>query len=109
MARRRGNGEGSISRRKTGLYIARYWVETPSGPKRKALYARTRQEAADGLAKVLADRAEGLVLDDDNVTVGRYLDSWLESCVRGSVREGTHDRYEIAVRVHIKPALGHLK
>jgi hypothetical protein len=30
MARRRGNGEGSITRhKKSGLYMARYWVETP--------------------------------------------------------------------------------
>ncbi len=37
---RRGNGEGSITRRKDGLYMARYTVETATGPKRKAVYAR---------------------------------------------------------------------
>jgi hypothetical protein len=34
---KRGNGEGGISRRKDGLYMARYTVQTPTGPKRKAL------------------------------------------------------------------------
>ncbi len=34
---RRGNGEGSITRRKDGLYMARYTVETAMGAKRKAL------------------------------------------------------------------------
>lgn len=36
---RRGNGEGSITRRKDGLYMARYTVETATGVKRKTLYA----------------------------------------------------------------------
>ena len=41
MARKRGNGEGSITRRKDGLYMARYTVETATGAKRKAVYAKT--------------------------------------------------------------------
>jgi len=110
MARRRGNGEGSITRhKKSGLYMARYTVQTPAGPKRKTVYGRTREEAADELAKALANRASGMVFEDENVTVGEYLDSWLKGSVRGSVRKSTFERYEIAVRVHIKPALGRLK
>ncbi len=109
MARRRGNGEGSITRRKDGLYMARYYVETPKGPKRRTLYGRTREEARDKMARALADRVDGLVFDDENLTVGEYLDSWLKGSVRGSVRQSTLERYEIAVRVHIKPALGRLK
>ncbi len=109
MARRRGNGEGSITRRKDGLYMARYWVETPKGPKRRTLYGKTREEARDKMARALADRLDGLVFDDENVTVGEYLDSWLKGSVRGSVRQSTHERYEVAVRAHIKPALGRLK
>ena len=107
---RRGNDEGSITRhKKSGLYMGRYWIETAKGPKRKTVYGKTRQEVAEVLAKALAERANGLVFDDENVTVGEYLDSWLEGSVRGSVRQSTFDRYESAVRLHIKPALGRLK
>ena len=107
---RRGNGEGSITRhKKSGLYMARYWIETPKGPKRKTVYGKKREDVADKLAKALAERADGIVYDDENLTVGEYLDSWLKGSVRGSVRQSTFDRYEIAVRVHIKPALGRLK
>jgi integrase len=109
MARRRGNGEGSITRRKDGLYMGRYWVETLQGPKRKTIYGKKREEVADKLARALAERADGIVYDDENVTVGEYLDSWLKGSVRGSVRQSTFDRYESAVRLHIKPALGKLK
>lgn len=110
MARRRGNGEGSITRHKTsGLYMARYWIETTKGPKRKTIYGKRREDVRDELAKAMANRADGLVVDDENLTVGEYMDSWLKGSVRGSVRQSTFDRYEIAVRVHIKPALGRLK
>jgi hypothetical protein len=34
---KRGNGEGSITRRKDGLYMARYTVQTATGAKRKTL------------------------------------------------------------------------
>jgi integrase len=109
MAKRRGNGEGSITRRKDGLYMARYWVETPKGSKRKTIYGKKRDEVADKLARALAERADGIAYDDENLTVGEYLNSWLKGSVRGSVRQSTFDRYEIAVRVHIKPALGRVK
>jgi integrase len=109
MAKRRGNGEDSITRRKDGLYMARYWVETPKGSKRKTIYGKKRDEVADKLARALAERADGIVYDDENLTVGEYLNSWLKGSVRGSVRQSTFDRYEIAVRVHIKPALGRVK
>ena len=51
---KRGNGEGSITRRKDGLYMARYTVETATGAKRKTLYAKTRKEASDKLTVALA-------------------------------------------------------
>ncbi len=42
-----GNGEGGITRhKKSGLYMARYTVQTPTGPKRKTLYGKTRREVA---------------------------------------------------------------
>src|SRR5215207_1725443 len=89
--------------------MARYTVQTPKEPKRKAIYGKTRQEVAQKLTKAISERDGGLVFDDENMTLGEHLDSWLNGSVRGSVRQSTFDRYEIAVRVHIKPALGRLK
>ena len=106
---RRGNGEGSITRhKKSGLYMARYTVETPAGPKRKTIYGKERKDVAEKLADALSDRNKGIVFDDENVSVGEYLDAWLKG-LTGSIRQSTFDGYEIAVRVHIKPALGRLK
>jgi integrase len=43
------------------------------------------------------------------MTVGAYLDSWLNDSVRGHVRPSTFYRHESVVRLHIRPALGRLK
>ncbi len=48
---RRGNGEGSITRRKDGLYMARYTVETAMGAKRKALSPRPARRSERSLRK----------------------------------------------------------
>ncbi len=110
MARRRGNGEGSITRHKTsGLYMARYTVETATGAKRKTLYGKTRQEVAVKLSKALADREGGFVFDAGKQTLGEYLDRWLSNSVRGTVRQRTYERYEGLVRVHLAPSIGPVK
>jgi integrase len=53
---KRGNGEGSIWRRKSGGWSAQYTVYTSEGRKRRTLYGKTRQEVATKLSKALADR-----------------------------------------------------
>src|SRR5215210_4975696 len=105
---KRGNGEGGITRRKDGLYMARYTVQTPTGPKRKTLYGKTRNEVSEKLTKAMADRDGGLVFDADNMKLGEYLGRWLIDSVRDTVRPTTFERYEQIVRLHICPVLGQL-
>ena len=106
---KRGNGEGGISRRKDGLYMARYTVQTPTGSKRKTLYGKTRREVDEKLTKAKADRDGGLVFDADNLQLGEYLERWLVDSVRDTVRPTTFERYEQMVRLHIRPVLGKVK
>jgi integrase len=106
---KRGNGEGGISRRKDGLYMARYTIQTATGAKRKAVYGKTRKEAAEKLTKALADRDMGLVLEGENRTLAAFLDGWLDGTVKGSVKATTYESYERLIRCHIKPELGRHK
>jgi integrase len=105
-----GNGEGGITRhKKSGLYMARYTIQTPTGPKRKTLYGKTRREVDEKLTKAKADRDGGLVFDANNMKLGEYLGRWLTDSVRDTVRPTTFERYEQMVRLHICPVLGQLK
>src|SRR5215210_6684731 len=109
VAKKRGNGEGTIYRRKDGKWATQYTMYTAEGRKRKTLYGKTRQEVAAKLAKALSDREGGLIFDAGTLKLGDYLDRWLTDSVKGTVRQRTWERYEQIARVHIKPALGMLK
>jgi integrase len=97
-----------ITKRKDGRYMARYTVHTPDGPKRKTIYAKTYREVERRLHEALGDAARGLVFDAENMTVGEYLDRWLDS-TRDSVKPVTWENYRRNVRLHIKPRLGEVK
>ena len=88
MATRRGNGEGSVYRRKDGLWVGQYRIQTPSGAKTKYIYSKNRKHAAAKLVKAIADRDSGFVFDSESLTVGQYLNRWLDA-IWGTVRERT--------------------
>jgi integrase len=109
LSKKRGNGEGSIHRRKGGGWCTQYTVYTADGRKRKTLYGKTRQEVATKLAKALSDRESGLNFDAEGLKLGEYLSRWLEDSVKDTVRNTTYARYEQISRTHIVPMLGSVK
>jgi integrase len=109
VSRKRGNGEGSIHRRKDGGWCAQYTVYTAEGRKRKTLYGKPRQEVATKLAKALSDQQGGLSFDAKNLLLGKYMSLWLADSVKDTVRLTTYQGYERIVRLHIKPTLGRVK
>jgi integrase len=105
---KRGNGEGSISRRKSGGWMGQYTVYTAEGRKRRTVYGKTREEVRQKLTKATADRDGGLVYNGEGTKLGDYLTSWLKGS-EGTIRRSTFVRYEQISRVHLRPALGNLK
>src|SRR5215210_7775849 len=106
---KRGNGEGSITRRKDGRYMARYTVQTVKGPKRKAIYGRTRAEVAEKLARAIADKEGGVAFDAEKLTLSEYLERWLDGSVKNSVKIRTYETYVARKRNYIDPYLGPVK
>jgi integrase len=113
MARKKqqGNGSGTVYPRKNkdgkvigyrGSYFA------PDG-KRRYVSGKTKTEAQRALRKATADRDGGLVFDAGRITLGEYLDRWLSTSVRDTVRRSTYARCEGLVRNHIKPSIGRMK
>ncbi len=108
-----GNGEGSIyphkrNGKKVG-YRGAYVVYTSTGPKRRYVTGKDRNEVRQKLTKAMADRDGGFIFDDGGVTVGQYVERWLKDSVRGTVRQSTFETYEYMVYPHIVPALGRVK
>ena len=109
MSKKRGNGEGSIYRRKDGRWVGQYTVYTTKGPKYRYIYGKTRAAVAEKLTKAMADRDGGFVFDVGSLTVEEYLNRWLTDSLRGTVRASTCERHEINVRVHVNPVLGRVR
>jgi integrase len=107
MAGRRGNNEGSIYKRGDGRWVSQVWLGYENGkPKRKYLYGRTREEVAGKLAKATRARDLQLPQESGRQTVAQFLDHWLESSARHTLRPSTYTSYESIIRIHLRPALG---
>jgi integrase len=106
---KRGNGEGSIYRRKNGAWAAQYTVWTAEGRKRRSVSGKIRAEVSRKFTEAMSSRDSGLVYDAGKLTVGEYLDGWLADSVKGTVKETTYANYAYVTHVHIFPALGSVK
>lgn len=73
MTPRRGRGEGSFRQRKDGLWEARFYFNG----KRYSLYAATKGELLEKVARVKGEIVLGYRIDPVSITVDEYLDAWL--------------------------------
>ena len=103
MAPRRANGEGSICQRRNGTWQGA--VRLPDG-RRKYFYGQSREEVRRSLAAAIHALETGTLSDARGLTVGDFLDQWLEEVARPRVRPWTYAGYEVHVRIHLKPVIG---
>src|SRR5438105_14975141 len=111
MAKKRGNNEGSITRRQDGLWMAHVTIgrDTQTGKRKRAtFYGKTRQDVADKLTKALREKQQGTFVSPHKMTLGAWLDTWLWECKKSQLRALSFNNYETVIRRHLKPTLGHI-
>jgi integrase len=103
VARKNGNGEGSRPRQRAdGRWEARYWV----GGKRYSVYGSTRKEAADRLARAIANSEEPRPRSAaTNITVREFFVQYDEA-VRDTMKRRSLETYRDIARLHLLPAFG---
>ncbi|MBO3752175.1 site-specific integrase [Streptosporangiaceae bacterium NEAU-GS5] len=108
MARgRNASGEGTIYKRRDGRWEGAIYLTTTAGIKtRRRVYGRTRAEVYTKLTQEKARAEQGLLVSDQNWSLGAYLDHWLENVVRRTKRPSTCALYESVIRLYLKPGLG---
>jgi integrase len=105
--RKRGQGEGSIYKRKDGRWAAVINLGYQDGKlRRKAFYGATREEVKDKLVGALNDQQKGLPILTERQTLAQFLEQWLDDVSKPSVRPKTYRFYQDHINLHIKPALG---
>ena len=99
---KRGNGEGSVLKRKDGRWVAK--LTLPDG-RRKEFYGRTRETAVDKMDAAKSALRAGQTIPSERVTVASYAKSWLE-LKRTTVRYKTYEGWESLARLHVIPQIG---
>jgi integrase len=106
-ARKRGNGEGTISKRADGRYTAAIFVTRPDGSRgRKWIYGRNRAEVAGKLAQLAQRVQSGTVVATRSPTLSEYLEYWLKEVAEPKLRPTTISKYRTAVELYLRPGLG---
>jgi integrase len=106
MGKRRGRGEGSITQRADGRWMARVDLGWTDGKRRrKTIYGRTRKAVADQLPKILQAAHQGAVVTDERQTVEKHLQAWLKH-KQTRLRPRAFATYQQAVDLHLTPGIG---
>jgi integrase len=69
----------------------------------------TKKEAEAKLAELLHRLNRGQVVEPSRMTLGEWLDEWLESAIRSSRRIRTYETYRSVISRHLKPKLGQIR
>lgn len=105
MSKKRGQNEGTIRKRKDGLWEGRYSLGfQPNGaPNRKSIYGKTRQAVSQRLANILTDINNKTYIENKDIKFYDWLMEWLEVYAKGSISPSTYTSYETYIRGHLKP------
>ncbi|MFW6047181.1 MAG: tyrosine-type recombinase/integrase [Candidatus Woesearchaeota archaeon] len=69
--------------------------------------ARKAKKKADiALAEMITDREGGTMVDPSRISLGDYLDHWLENHKKPNIQTTTYDGYKVKINAHIKPTIG---
>ncbi len=105
MARRRGNHEGSLYFHKTrGRWCAQVSLEG----RRLTKYGKKQQDCRDWIKETLAKIDGGLTFDGTQITLERFIETWLNG-KELSRRAKTVLQYRQIANQHILPLIGHMR
>ena len=108
---KRANNEGSIRQRPDGRWEGRFTVgiDPATGKqKRRSIYGDTQAEVRKAMTKLIKSLDDGTYQEPQKITLASWLDEWLSVYCHG-LKPLTQSTYAVAIKKHIKPALGGLK
>lgn len=110
MAKRRGRGEGTITQRGDGRWMARVDMgrDELGRRRRKTVYGPTRADVANKLNGLLGRAVTGELLTTSTPTVASWLRSWYRTHL-DQWRPSTQRLYKAAIEQWIVPTLGSVR
>jgi len=111
-AKKGAQGAGTIRERADGRWEARFTTgfDPASGKQiQKSIYGKTQKAVRKKLAQITTELDDGTYMESTKDTVEKWLDAWLETYVKYSVKPYTLDAYQRNCDNYIKPALGAIR
>ena len=107
---RRGNNEGSITKRADGRWQVAVLIgyDEKGKPRRKYFYSKDREEVAQKMNQALNQVYSGSFLDPAKITLEEWLQAWLKGR-KPYLAESSYMKHEVIMRRHIIPELGGAK
>jgi integrase len=107
MTRRRASGEGGLHHwKEKDLWVGR--LTLPNG-KRKTKYSKKQQIVKDWLLAERGKLKQGSYVPDEKMTVGAFMNRYLEDYGKQNLRQTTYDIYAGWINRHIIPELGKVR
>ena len=108
MAKRRPSGDGMVRKREDGRWEGRIVVghKQNGEPIFRYVLAKTQKELLDKLHRDLEAFQDVELTEDSRMTLGEWLDRWMEDYGTATLRPNTLRSYEQFIRCYIKPYLG---
>jgi len=103
---RRERGEGSLYQAKDKSWVYQYNVDGKRKTKRfrRKADAKAFMEALTaGPAEIVVEKPSAGPRQVEPVTVGEWMDRWLEKYAKPTVKLSTYCSYEQLIRSHVKP------
>ena len=108
MAKRRPQGDGTIRKRSDRRWEARIIVghKNDGSPMYKSAFAKTQKSALKQLHQLIDLYRDVDLTEDSRMTLGEWLDKWLDEYMIFTIRESTLDSYRAMVKNQVKPFIG---
>lgn len=108
MAKRRPSGDGMVRKREDGRWEGRIVVghKKNGDPIHRYVLARTQKELIVKLHDCIEMYRDADLTEDSNMTLGEWLDRWINEYMIFTIRESTLDSYKAMIKNQIKPYLG---
>ena len=108
MAKRRPQGDGMVRKRSDGRWEARIVIghKNDGTPMHKSVFGKTQKETLDKLHRAIETYRDVDLCEDSRMTLGEWLDKWLDEYMIFTLRESTMQSYRMMVNHYIKPYLG---
>ena len=108
MAKRRPQGDGTIRKRSDGRWEARIIIghKNDGTPMYKSAFAKTQKSALKQLHQLLDLYRDVDLTEECRMTLGEWMDKWLDEYMIFAIRESTVDSYRGMVNNQVKPFIG---